>query len=718
MKQSLAAITILLLAAANAAPALSAPEWKLPTALRLRVDLPGRGNMQVFLPLPRELSTMKSCRVFLDNGTEISATPLLSGKELLGFQLDFAGNMRKKETSTPAKPAASVYFLPDPAKPTPANPLRVKLTKRNRTLTTRAFTADEMRRLFDSDPKPAARFNSTFVKAIGDIPNTAEWKLPPNKSHITAVLQWETIFHIDKDATIAFGTNTPNTAWAIIVDGHDAADWYTANPADKGALLGSPCLLARGIHTVQLLAVQKANEKLPDCVVSVGGAAPVPLTPLAAPGAFRYIALEYKDKTSAAASVSLGPRPVFSMFQTGQSIALTHAIIRGTASLNAPDGTPISLNGGTALHDAAFIAGITLGTSPNTITFPARPRWSAGTRTDSRARLQNIPPICAAHEEITADLLFTAPTLPEPLRSAITTNMSVVDATGNTLATLSAKPNADGLSHFSFKRPEGGVRALFDVQAVGLFLAPPTHLTLLSPDMADDELAVSGGSVFSHGIRAVLVCAPLHKESISGAPGAPGGTVPRPIALLDDFAGVSFAPQATQPVGDVLRQAIPGEKLIQHFAAGRRHGTAGRLGSIAALPDLLAARPGTAILMTGCSALREGEPPARTCLPTLFILQASIAHGILPILVAMPPLPGISRADARLAALYTKELALAAGVPSIDLFSPANAEGVNTDAWFKIPGTGIAAPDNHSRQWMSKHAAKALARLTSKGATK
>jgi hypothetical protein len=89
----------------------------------------------------------------------------------------------------------------------------------------------------------------------------------------------------------------------------------------------------------------------------------------------------------------------------------------------------------------------------------------------------------------------------------------------------------------------------------------------------------------------------------------------------------------------------------------------------------------------------------------LFLAQATLARGALPVLVNVPPLPDISQETSRAAALEVKRIGHSLGVPVVDLYSRslANGQGVGAFARFFYASTEsipLRTLNNEGRLWL------------------
>ena len=107
----------------------------------------------------------------------------------------------------------------------------------------------------------------------------------------------------------------------------------------------------------------------------------------------------------------------------------------------------------------------------------------------------------------------------------------------------------------------------------------------------------------------------------------------------------------------------------------------------------------------GVNELRAGLRAEDICLHLLFLAQAAHAAGALPVLMTLPPIPGLPAAELRRTALLTKELAYKLGTPVVDAYSAAKIKGTSSgcfDGFFlgRNNIVSLVAPNDTGRKWL------------------
>jgi uncharacterized protein (DUF362 family) len=134
---------------------------------------------------------------------------------------------------------------------------------------------------------------------------------------------------------------------------------------------------------------------------------------------------------------------------------------------------------------------------------------------------------------------------------------------------------------------------------------------------------------------------------------------------------------------------------------GRQEGTSPNVTMLASFGKMVASKPDIAVLLNGAAVTKGFGTPMEATAASLFMAQACIAHGILPVMVAMPPLPGVDAASIRLEALYLKEMATALGVPIVDFYSKEVNGTANARQWYNTLKYTTATPNDAAREWLA-----------------
>jgi len=123
---------------------------------------------------------------------------------------------------------------------------------------------------------------------------------------------------------------------------------------------------------------------------------------------------------------------------------------------------------------------------------------------------------------------------------------------------------------------------------------------------------------------------------------------------------------------------------------------------------MVASKPDIAVLLNGAAVTKGFGTPMEATAASLFMAQACIAHGILPVMVAMPSLHGVDTAAIRLEALYLKEMATALGVPIVDFYSKDVNGTANAQQWYNTIKYTTSTPNDSAREWLAAQLAKEI----------
>lgn len=713
--------------AQDAAPAATA--WALAAApIRLRVSVNSRRHPQLFVPVPSALPPeLRFVSAFMDDGTELPASPVISGDRLAGVALYCRGSNRQAVPAedTPS-PNVSIYLL-DQARADAMpffgdNARPVALERSIRPLTTRAFTAKEMLRLFNQ-PTKRRQYFVTAVPALGAIPDRDAWQQPPEQQRLAnAMLRWEARIVIDQDRAIAFGADQSHTAWVVLVNGQPVADWTSDTKRPTGGAFGAPVTLKAGLHTLLLFAVQRQGETIPRCLMRDAdddkgpGAPPAPLIPAAQPD---YWGIEFAADPARNAHAVLAPSELCHFLQTDQRIAqyqLEPPAKDQAFQLQwlAEDGSEIIPAAHRLSCRADFVPGLRIISKDQALTLPGYHHWQPGMLLDGRLAFAELPPVIAQHAALPIAANLSWPEdFPEELRAQARILCEQLSAHGTVLR-QDALPFAGGTSvqaSIALQADCHSLQLRCTLAQADIFPAQP--LRIIRPRDAVLPLQAEGQALYTHqGTRAVLVCDALPPPGSGTLPQRQWPAQPLRLALFDDLIastssfGADELPE--QHLGALLKG--PGPLSVSRVNVATITGAAPELAALSALPQLIATRPDFALLAVGATPLSKGQAPAAWCQSLLFIAQACQATGIEPILVALPQRPGVTPATCRSAALLTKELGLSLGIAVTDLYSRQRLNNISTDNWYRHGELALPTPNDQARQWLSMTCAQALQR--------
>lgn len=723
-------ILMLLLSAAdslakdgNAAPAIA---WKVEAApVRLRISVQPRRHPALFVPLPAELpKELLHASAFADDGEAIPAAPVLLGDRMIGVALNCrSGDNRREKADEPPKPSISIYLhakAHKDATPFLGDKARVVALERSiRSLTTRAHSAAEMLRLFNTPEKKRPVF-VVAVAALGAIPDRDNWQQPPENQRLAnAMLRWDARLVVPEDCSVAFGADQNHTAWVVLLDGKPVADWGSENKRPGGGAFGPVISLKTGSYSLQLLAVQRQGEAIPRCLLRPAGddgpgAAPTGLVPAAQPS---YWSIEFAEQPARNASVTLQLAEIGHFFQSDRRVAHYSVPADDAPAPSTPqwldqNGKVIGSDNDKLFCPAECIPGFRVTSGEQTLSIPAFTLWQPGVVHNGRMSFGELPAVLARHQALPLTVRITWPeTLSAELRENARLFCEQRSADGKVLR-QDPLPLA-GKDHCRTDlSPLANSHSLLlrcTIADKDIFL--PLPLRLIHPRDAAMPLIAQGNALFtSLDMRAVMVCNALPLPGDGRLSQRNWPVQPLRLALLDDVIANTNSYAATTLPEQELATMLggPAPLSFSRVNATPRTGSSPMLAAISALPRLIAGRPDFALLAVGSEALRNGQTPVAWCQTLLFLAQACQAAGIEPILVALPELPDLPTATSRSAALLTKELGLSLGIAVIDLYSRQRLNRVDSAAWYQHDDLDLPTPQDAARRWLSMTCARAL----------
>ena len=431
---------------------------------------------------------------------------------------------------------------------------------------------------------------------------------------------------------------------------------------------------------MQFFVIHRQNETIPKLLVSVEGTKAIP--PLSLIPSTVPTRLESEECTAAYEVTSVHHLPL-----SQSTLVTATASIQKKARFLDATGQELTCTANQLRMRHGVIPGIRLETAQGSLTFPAISSRPVGRRLDLRLRLGDTPALLSATSDLPCQVALDPPPSGELPLPDILLETVFLARTGDQLGCSRHPLTKESTLHLTPPPQTASIqlRAMLD----NIPLTPWACLRLVRPQDEFSPLKAIGKRLLYDGDRAVLLCNRL----------APLTPLPfqHTTVVLDCFAEESSAPGATIPIAMPPMIRIP---------AVLTPGNTPETALLATLPKLLATAPSNAILLPLPPSPTEATLPAQGLLTMLFLAQACHCHGISPTLVTMPLTSQSTPASQRLLALYTKELALALGVPVLDLFSRQKQFSVTTLGWYAFQDIGLATPSDQARAWLSRQLTK------------
>lgn len=708
----------------NTAPA---PTWEIATApVRLRISVQPRRHPLLFVPVPGELPKgLLHASAFTDNGEAVPASPVLLGDRMIGVALNCrSGDNRREKAEEPLNPSISIYLHAEASKnatPFLGDKARVVALERSiRPLTTRAHSAAEMLRLFNTPERRRPVF-VVAVPALGAVPDRDNWQQPPENQRLAnSMLRWDARIIVPEDRSVAFGADQSHTAWVVLLDGKPVADWSSESKRPGGGAFGPVISLKAGSYSLQLLTVQRQGEAIPRCLLRPAdddgpGAAPTGLVPAAQPS---FWGIEFAEQPAHNASVMLQLTEIGHFFQSDRRVAHYTTLTDDTPAQSTPqwfdqNGKAIGSDNGKLFCPAECIPGFRVASGEQTLSIPAFSLWQPGMVYSGRMSFGDLPVVLARHQTLPLSVRVTWPeTLSVVLRESARLFCEQRSADGKILR-HDPLPLA-GKDHCRADLPllAESRSLLLRCTIADEDIFRPLPMRLLHPQDATLPLIAQGNALFiDSDTRAIMICDALPPPGNGRLSRRNWPAQPLRLALLDDLIANTNSYAATALPEQELATMLNSSPLPLSFSrvnATPRTGSSPTLAAVSALPRLIAGRPDFALLSVGAEALHSGQTPVAWCRTLLFLAQACQAAGIEPILVALPELPNLPAATSRSAALLTKELGLSLGVAVIDLYSRQRLNRVEPATWYQHEDLDLPTPQDAARRWLSMTCARAL----------
>ncbi len=736
--RSIVAVLFALAAATlEASTVLDEPIWRRQDAdIRLCVAPASRRPHLLRIDLPRSCRTgVKGVCAFLD-GRPVPASPVSFHGGIVGVECLLPWH--RLSVSTGARPAddatrmpLEVYLLGVPEVPVPCPPEQrtpIQLERTIKRLTTRPFSPQEFVRLTTTLTRRLASVDlAEFVSSF----SRSYWNEPAERT--TAVLHWATDLRLQRESDLRFGADQSHVAWFLWIDGECVADWRSGEALLERGTMGDQRHFEPGFHRVDFFAVQRVGEPVPLPLMQESGRPPIVLPqqdlfPVRRPAAMLV------SRRNAVLNVGIAVRDLqrFVARDTGAEVLLVDSAgmwrhlfdrkiitqrLHAEGRMSSDTGVSALAVTGSVLPKLQLTVTDELGYEARAV-LPSRTVWVPPVLMAPVIRVGGLPSVLAAEQALTFSVSIE---LAEDVRTRVGAALHVtccqLDAGGQTVAEQVLEGAATGgASHpvrVALHSRAVAIRVACAVE--GAAVALPRQIRIVRPGSVQADIVPRGGGLFVGREPAVLVCDPLVPLTRE-RPERPDQGV-KALVLVDDFWAGSSGPDAALLPEDWLGASpFP---LARRFAicASDAMCAAPELRKFGALHAALSAEARGVVWSVGFSDLAAGRDALDVCLHLLFLAQATSARGAVPVLFALPDLPGVARSETRRVALHTKELAWRLGVPVIDAFSRARQEEEAgkpfADFFQSLDGrASLLTPNDEGRAWLCQVFQEELAEET------
>ncbi|MBR4418234.1 MAG: hypothetical protein IKS67_15745, partial [Victivallales bacterium] len=524
-------------------------------AARIRFTVFSRRSPVVFVPVPTELADAKHVAAVDDRGVRLEAFPFFQDGKLIGAAVNAAKLTAPGGQPPNIRPNASLYLLPEAPKEKAAwTAPSVRVSRHGQSLTTRAFTAEEMLRLY-ANLKPRRNYLPPFVvNGYGVIPESnPRWQTPPETTYGVSVFIWEALWNIEKPQTVRFGGDQTHVAWTVLLDGKPVANWHDRENVEMrkdGGNFGAAVEVASGLHALQFLVVQCLNQPIPKLLVKDAtdkegvGQPPVGLFPIQRPFLF---GVEVNGKPEASVIGNLYQDQAYYFQQTNQT-AVTYRMPPDGKMTILPFGTSIQapVNQNLAVCAYADYPTVQLKAASATYTFTGFARWTQGLAANFHAHVGDLTPLVRHGDPLKGDIRVQWPeSIPPELRKLLKFNIQQEKSDGSRSA-LPTELNVDAAEAFPFSLAvaEDVTAIVFTPEFAGITPFPPVTIKILRAKDTSLNITSQGTALYENGnsdaCRVTFVMEPLPdtpQETVSTA-------YPESLFILDDFIATANAPQA------------------------------------------------------------------------------------------------------------------------------------------------------------------------------
>lgn len=668
-----------------------AEQWAVPEALiKLSVGLDPNRTSAIFVPVPDGIGTpILSCRAFTRDNKPINVFPLRTADGIAGFAFE----AHKVDL-------AHIYMsdLPD-TQDDYASGNFVKLIRMRSNMTARPQTADDIIRHFKRLSN-SANVPPEYVHHVGEMTQhqpqeqrrgRGRGQMFGQMSHI-----WECIFY-NAAPEISFVFSSVECPWALFIDGNSVADWQSVEKAD-GIITSRPLAISVGLHTLQLMCIQKGGEATP--IVNILGNDSFYQNQVVPPDFSRMVQLEKQGNPTVSQCV-YSPQKAYYFPHAGTTVITAHTKLNN-ASLVIPDENSQDSNASNPGSNGNIIPGFII----DGLEFPARPRFTIAETLTSRTNVSKLPHVISGNDSI--NVILSLNTTSDTMRALL--KQSTLDISYISDNTVCKNANAfwNQFLHADLQLDNGPWDTVSIVTSMNNSKITETlTLKFVKPDHNLENLTFTGDNIYQNGQRAILICNVLPNAASSTA----GKIHCRKLSVIDGVTGGLFGPKAEIDIKDSLQSKLPAACSLDYTPVADTDSASFECRMLKAALTTIASKPDAMLLITPLSGKPYTDAAKSDLCTILFIMQACLANGITPIPVTMPDYTGKNQETARINALLLEEMAVSLGIPLIDLHSRQIATHQKTDEWLKSGQISLETVNDNARLWIASELANGLKKI-------
>ena len=699
-------------------------------AAELRLDVTyTRGEHAVTVPLAGIFAEREIVRVAgASSEKRLPFRPIDAGAPVPGIEImlaDAEGPEKKANGTT-----AGVEILLGPKGGQKKAPVaeedetwpRIRVTDAVEVLTTRPFTPEEFMVLENRRPTEG---QERWERAFDTPPSEAMTKRLKKKRRVlrrhVSFTFWQ-----PRGKAIRFGTNRQHVAWFFFVDGKPVAYWRDAEPVGEDYMLGPAQKVSPGFHRVDLFSVAERDQEPPVPVWNrTGESEPIALSAVVSPA--WPLAVRMQPGSREARGIEFQVLNTFydcDRHRWFRQVRVT-TIGSGVRLVGRGDhatGRNPGSDADTFVMPGTLLPTVRFGSVDDRVQLSSHFEWGTPMPVRATTQLLDWPLVRVAGEALS---IAVEPGFSDDLRrvgaKALQLRWSQLDAEGDGIASGTV-PAASG-KRIALELPwrQACRTLILQPMAAGTAVGIPVELAVLHPDADFSGLRAVGRQLFRDETPVTLVCPELFDNGPAADRVNQFDGLTR-LVVVDEYWADENGPGARLAPPQLLAPYLRGT-VVDHMPLGNRfeRGGAGHLRKFTALGRLGRMKPSIVMLTAGYEGLLAGESPRATARHLLFLCQALLRHGHVPVPVTLPVLPRVTVESVRELGLLEKEFAFRLGIPVVDLYSRLRMQEVDGSdllGTFAAPSGGITlrTPNDAGRRRIARVLANGIATVRGRSA--